>query len=56
VIPQFFEKKLNLFFSFLSCSVALGFGVSGGILQETVDFWHFFARVGSSNGRASLGH
>jgi hypothetical protein len=28
---QFSEKKLNLFFSFVSCSVALGFGVSGGI-------------------------
>jgi hypothetical protein len=33
VIPQFYEKKLNFFFSFLSCSVALGFGVSGGIPQ-----------------------
>jgi hypothetical protein len=33
-IPHFFEKKLNFFFSFLSCSVALGFGVSGGILLE----------------------
>jgi hypothetical protein len=33
VIPQFSEKKLNFFFSFLSCSVALGFGVSGGIHQ-----------------------
>jgi hypothetical protein len=37
VIPQFSEKKLNLFFSFLSCSVALGFGVSGGIPQKIVD-------------------
>jgi hypothetical protein len=27
------EKKLNFFFSFLSCFVALGFGVSGGIPQ-----------------------
>jgi hypothetical protein len=42
VIPQFSEKKLNFFFSFLSCSVALGFGVSGGIPQETVDLLAFF--------------
>jgi hypothetical protein len=33
VIPQFSEKKLNFYFSFLSCSVALGFEVSGGIPQ-----------------------
>jgi hypothetical protein len=33
VIPQFSKKKLNFLFSFLSCSVALGFGVSGGIPQ-----------------------
>jgi hypothetical protein len=33
VISQFSEKKLNFFFSFLLCSVALGFGVSGGIPQ-----------------------
>jgi hypothetical protein len=33
VISQFSKKKLNFFFSFLSCSVALGFGVSGGIPQ-----------------------
>jgi hypothetical protein len=33
VIPQFSEKKLNSFFSVLSCYVALGFGVSGGIPQ-----------------------
>ena len=42
MIPQFSEKKLNFFFSFLSCSVALGFGVSGGIPQETVDLLAFF--------------
>jgi hypothetical protein len=42
VIPQFSEKKLNFFFSFLSCSVALGFGVSGGIPQETVDLLPVF--------------
>jgi hypothetical protein len=57
VITQFSEKKLSFFFYFLSCSVALGFGVSGGIPQETVDLLAFFsAGVGSSNGRASLGH
>jgi hypothetical protein len=33
VISQFSEKKLNFFFYFLSCSVALGFRVSGGIPQ-----------------------
>jgi hypothetical protein len=33
VISQFSGKKLNFFFSFLSFSVALGFGVSGGIPQ-----------------------
>jgi hypothetical protein len=32
VIPQFSEKKLNFFFSFLSCFVALGFGVLGSIM------------------------
>jgi hypothetical protein len=42
VIPQFSEKKLNFFFSFLSCSVALEFGVSGGIPEETVDLLAFF--------------
>jgi hypothetical protein len=42
VISQFSEKKLNLFFSFLSCSVALGFGVSGGIHQGTIDLLAFF--------------
>jgi hypothetical protein len=57
VIPQFFEKKLNFFFSFLSCSVALGFGVFGRIPQgKTRSFGIFSARVGSSDGRASLGH
>jgi hypothetical protein len=43
VIPQFSEKKLNLFFSFLSCSMALGFGVSGGIPQKIVDLLAFFS-------------
>jgi hypothetical protein len=33
VISQFFENKLNFFFSFLSFSMALGVGVSGGIPQ-----------------------
>ena len=42
MIPQFSEKKLNFFFSFLSCSVALGFGVSGGIHQGTIDLLAFF--------------
>jgi hypothetical protein len=42
VIPQFSEKKLNFLFSFLSCSVALGFGVSGGIPQKIVDLLAFF--------------
>jgi hypothetical protein len=42
MIPQFSEKKLNFFFYFLSCSVALGFGASGGIPQETVDLLAFF--------------
>jgi hypothetical protein len=42
VIPQFSEKKLNFFFSFLSCSVALEFGVSGAIPQKTVDLLTFF--------------
>jgi hypothetical protein len=57
VIPQFSEKKLNFFFFFLSCSVALGFGVLGGIPQENSrSFGIFSARVESSDGRASLGH
>jgi hypothetical protein len=35
----------------------IGFGVSGGIPQKTVDLLAFFsAGVGSSKGRASLGH
>jgi hypothetical protein len=42
VIPKFSKKQLNFFFSFLSCSVALGFGVSGGIPQEKLDFLAFF--------------
>jgi hypothetical protein len=42
VIPQFSEKKLNFFLSFLTCSVALGFGVSRGIPHETVDLLAFF--------------
>jgi hypothetical protein len=57
VIPQFSEKKLNFHFSFLSCSVALGFGVSGDIPQgNSRSFGIFSARVGSSDGRASSGH
>jgi hypothetical protein len=40
--PKFSQKKLNLFFSFLWYSVALGFGVSGGIPQKTVDLLAFF--------------
>jgi hypothetical protein len=56
VISQFSEKKLNFFFSFLSCSVALGFGVSGGIPQgNSRSFGIFSAGVGSSNGRACSG-
>jgi hypothetical protein len=56
VILQSSEKKLNFFFSFLSCSVALGFGVSGGIPQgNSRSFGIFSARVGSSDGRASSG-
>jgi hypothetical protein len=56
VISQFSEKKLNFFFSFLSCFVALGFEVSGGIPQETVNLLAFFsAGVRSSDGRACLG-
>jgi hypothetical protein len=47
VITQFSKKKLSFFFSFLSCSVALGFGVSGGIPQETVDLLAFFIPLGS---------
>jgi hypothetical protein len=43
VIPQFSEKKLNFFFAFLSCSVALGFRVSGGIPQKTVDLLAFIS-------------
>jgi hypothetical protein len=37
-----FWKEVKLFFSFLWCSVALGFGVSGGIPQQTVDLSAFF--------------
>jgi hypothetical protein len=56
VIPQFYEKKLNFFFSFLSCSMALGFGVSGGIPQgNSRSFGIFSAGVRSSDGRASSG-
>jgi hypothetical protein len=57
VIPQFSEKKLNFFFSFLSCYVALGFRVSGGIPQGNIrSFGIFSAGVWSSDGRASSGH
>jgi hypothetical protein len=56
VISQFSEKKLNFFFSFLSCSVELGFGVSGGIPQgNSRSFSIFFAGVGSSDERACSG-
>jgi hypothetical protein len=56
-IPQFSEKKLNFFFSFLSCSMALGFQVSGGIPQgNSRSFGIFSARVGSSDGKVSSGH
>jgi hypothetical protein len=45
VISNFLKKKLNFFFSFLSCSVALGFGVSGGIPQgKSRSFGIFFRR------------
>jgi hypothetical protein len=57
VIPQFSEKKLIFHFSFLSCFVALGFGVSGGIPQgNSRSIGIFSAGVGSSDGRASSGH
>jgi hypothetical protein len=57
VIPQFSKKNLNFFISFLSCSVALGFGVSGGIPQgNSRSFGIFSIGVGSSDGRASSGH
>jgi hypothetical protein len=41
--PKFSEKKLNLIFSFLWYSVALGFAVLGGIPQKTVDLLAFFS-------------
>jgi hypothetical protein len=46
VIPQFLEKKLNFHISFLSCSMALGFGVSGGIPQGNSRFFGIFFRWG----------
>jgi hypothetical protein len=46
VIPQFSKKKLNFFFSFLSCSVALGFGVLGGIPQGNSRSFGIFSRWG----------
>jgi hypothetical protein len=56
VISQFSEKRSNFFFSFLSCSMALGFGVSGGIPQGNIrSFGIFSAGVGSSDGRACSG-
>jgi hypothetical protein len=42
MIPQFSEKKLNFFFSFLSCSVALGSEFLEAFLRETVDLLAFF--------------
>jgi hypothetical protein len=57
VVPQFSEKKLNFFFSFVSCSVALGFRVSGGIPQgNSRSFGIFSAGIRSSDGRACSGH
>jgi hypothetical protein len=55
VIPQFSEKKLNFFFSFLSCSMALGFGVSGGIPQKTVDLLAFFPLGSELKGEREFG-
>jgi hypothetical protein len=55
VIPQFSEKKLNLFFSFLSCSVALGFGVLGGIPQKTVDLLASFCWGRELKGESEFG-
>jgi hypothetical protein len=55
VIPQFSEKKLNFFFSILSCSVALGFGVSGGIPQKTVDLLAFFRWGRELKGKSEFG-
>jgi hypothetical protein len=46
VIPQFSEKKLIFFFSFLSCSVTLGFGVLGGIPQGNSSSLGIFFRWG----------
>jgi hypothetical protein len=46
VISQFSEKRLNFFFSFLPCFVALGFGVSGGIPQENSRSFGIFFRWG----------
>jgi hypothetical protein len=55
VISQFSEK-VKFLFSFLSYSMALGFGVSGGIPQGNSRFFGiFFAGVRSSDGRACLG-
>jgi hypothetical protein len=55
VIPQFSKNKLNLFLSFLSCSVALGFGVSGGIPQKTVDLLAFFPLGWELKGESEFG-
>jgi hypothetical protein len=53
VISQFSKKKLNIFLSFLSCSMALGFGVQEASLRKIVDLLAFFsAGVRSSDGRA----
>jgi hypothetical protein len=42
VISQFSEKKLNFFFSFLSCSVHWGLEFQEAFLRETVDLLAFF--------------
>jgi hypothetical protein len=53
VISQFSKKKLNIFLSFLSCSMALGFGVQEASLRKIVDLLAFFSvGVRSSDGRA----
>jgi hypothetical protein len=46
VISQFSEKKLNFLLSFLCCSVALGFGVLGGISQGNSRSFGIFFRWG----------
>jgi hypothetical protein len=46
MISQFYENKLNFLFSFLSCSVALGFGVSEGIPQGNSRSFGIFFPLG----------